>query len=286
MRHLPILSEPHGEQRLKYSRQLELYKFGCRVSGGAQPQVMAPVLLAEYGVEERKGGKDGRGGAHPVRLSELPMKFLPNHLFAPAPIKRIVDGGEVTKGTWAIEQGSRRTSVTMKVDAHDHIYSSIFTVTKDCRRRLQTIVAGARIRGEVTEDLVRRFQTKVAGAWLRGEVAGQGYIISHHTQLRATMEKAFRTYGCGNTAPIRSPFGYLKPPEPAASDNRLIFSRDERSTLCTEHTNRKRGNSFLADCEKSGEANHRPTQANAKRGPHLPLCFEESTTRLDSYPHT
>jgi hypothetical protein len=128
--------------------------------------------------------------------------------------------------------------------------------------------------------LVRRFQTKVAGAWLRGEVAGQGYIISHHTQLRATMEKAFRTYGCGNTAPIRSPFGYLKPPEPAASDNRLIFSRDERSTLCTEHTNRKRGNSFLADCEKSGEANHRPTQANAKRGPHLPLCFEESTTRL------
>jgi hypothetical protein len=99
MRHLPILSEPHGEQRLKYSRQLELYKLGCRVSGGAQPQVMAPVLLAEYGVEERKGGKGGRGGAHPVRLSELPMKFLPNHLFAPAPIKRIVDGGEVMKGT-------------------------------------------------------------------------------------------------------------------------------------------------------------------------------------------
>ena len=54
MRHLPILSEPHGEKRLKYSRQLELYKPGCRVSGGAQPQVMAPVLLADYGVEERK----------------------------------------------------------------------------------------------------------------------------------------------------------------------------------------------------------------------------------------
>ena len=70
MRHLPILSEPQGEQCLKYSRQLELYKLGCRVSGGAQPQVMAPVLLAEYGVEERKGGKGGRGGAHPTRLSE------------------------------------------------------------------------------------------------------------------------------------------------------------------------------------------------------------------------
>ena len=51
-----------------------------------QLKVMAPVLLAEYGVEERKRGKGGRGGAHPVRLSELPMKFLPNHLFAPAPI--------------------------------------------------------------------------------------------------------------------------------------------------------------------------------------------------------
>ncbi len=32
---------------------------GCGVSGGAQPQVMAPVLLAEYGVEEQKGGKVG-----------------------------------------------------------------------------------------------------------------------------------------------------------------------------------------------------------------------------------
>ena len=71
MRHLPILSETHGERRLKYSRQLELYNLRCRVSGGAQPQVMAPILLAEYGVEERKGEKGGRGGAHPVKPSEL-----------------------------------------------------------------------------------------------------------------------------------------------------------------------------------------------------------------------
>ncbi len=78
MRHLPILSEPQGEQGLKYSRQLELYKLGCRVSDGAQPQEMAPVLLANCGVEERKGGSGGRGGAHPVRLSESPMNFLPN----------------------------------------------------------------------------------------------------------------------------------------------------------------------------------------------------------------
>ena len=34
----------------------------------------------------------------------MPMKILPNHLFAPALIKRIVDGGEVMKGKWAIEQ--------------------------------------------------------------------------------------------------------------------------------------------------------------------------------------
>ena len=54
---LPILSEPHVERSLKYLRQLELYKPGCRVSGGVQPPEMAPVLLAEYGVEERKAGR-------------------------------------------------------------------------------------------------------------------------------------------------------------------------------------------------------------------------------------
>ena len=123
MRHLHILSQPHGKQSLEYSRQLELHKLGCRVSGGVQPQEIAPVLLAEYGVEERKGGTGGRGGAHPVRLSELPMKFLPNRLFAPAPIKRKVDGGEAMKGTWATEKGSRRTGMAMKVDVQDHEHS-------------------------------------------------------------------------------------------------------------------------------------------------------------------
>ena len=97
----------------------------------------------------------------------------------------------------------------MKVDAHDQIYSRTCTVTKYCRGRLQPIVAVAR---------------------LRGEVSSQGYLIYLHTQLRATMEKALRTCGCGNTTPIRSPLGYLRPPEPAASDNRLIFSRARVST--------------------------------------------------------
>ncbi len=81
---------------------------------------MALVLLAKYGLEERKGGSGGRGGAHPVRLSELPMFFLPNCLFAPAPIKRKVDRGDTMKGTWATEKGSRRTGVAMKVDAQGH----------------------------------------------------------------------------------------------------------------------------------------------------------------------
>ena len=125
MWHLPILSKPHGERSLKYSRQLELLKLGCRVSVGVHPKEMAPVLLAEYGVEERKGGTGGRGGAHPVRLSESPMNFLPNRLFAPAPIKRKVDGGEAMKGTWVAEKGNRRTGVTMKVDAQDHEHSRI-----------------------------------------------------------------------------------------------------------------------------------------------------------------
>ena len=87
MRHLLILSEPHGERSLKYSRQLELYKLGCRVSGGVQPQEMAPVFLAEYGVEERKGGTVGRGGAHPVRLSELANEISLDSLIRPSPDK-------------------------------------------------------------------------------------------------------------------------------------------------------------------------------------------------------
>jgi hypothetical protein len=49
MRHLPILSEPHGEPRLKYSRQLELLSSDVAYQAERkQPQVMAPVLLAEY----------------------------------------------------------------------------------------------------------------------------------------------------------------------------------------------------------------------------------------------
>ena len=149
MRHLPILSEPHGERSLKSSRQLELYKPGCRVSGGVQPQKMAPVLLAECVVEERKGGTGGRGGAHLARLSESLMKFLPNRLFDPAPIKRKFDGGEAMKDTWATEKGSRRTGVTMKVDAQGHKHSRICSVTKDWRRRFQTKVTAARFRGDV-----------------------------------------------------------------------------------------------------------------------------------------
>ena len=113
------------------------------------------------------------------------MKIIPN-----PPIKRTVDGGEVMKDTWAIEQGSRRTGVAMKVDAHDYIYSRPCTATKDFRRRLQTVVAGARLRGEVTEDLVRRFQTKFCGP------CPLSFIYS--TRL------FFPNEGCGRMAPRRS----------------------------------------------------------------------------------
>ena len=60
---------------------------------------MAPILLTEYGVEDRKGGTGGRGGAHSAKLSESPMKFLPIGIFAPAPIKIEVDGEEAMKDT-------------------------------------------------------------------------------------------------------------------------------------------------------------------------------------------
>ena len=117
MRHLPVLSEPHGERRLKYSQQLELYKPGCRVSGGTFSRVRC---------RGTKGGKGGRGGAHPIRLIELPMKLYRNHLFAPALIKRIVDGGEVMKGTWPIEQ---RESADERGDeggcARPHIFQNM-----------------------------------------------------------------------------------------------------------------------------------------------------------------
>jgi hypothetical protein len=151
---------------------------------------MAPEPLAGQGVEERKGGRGGRGGAHPVRLSELPMKFLPNRLFAPAPIKRKFGGGGTMKGTWATEEGSQRTGVEIQVDAQGHKDPRIIPFAKDLRRRLRTKVTTSRFRGEVNT------------------VQGQGHYITLHTQLRAIMETAFRAYGCGNnTAPIRSPFG-------------------------------------------------------------------------------
>ena len=235
MRHLPILSEPHGERSLKSSRQLELYKLGCRVSGGVQPQEMAPVLLAEYGVEERKGGTGGRGGAHPVRLSELPMKFLPNRLFAPAPIKRKVDGGESDEG----HVGNRERE---SADGRDD----------------ESGCAGPRALKNMIGDL--------------------------------RLVKAIPNEGCGCTIPRRCPRTRVlnDSSHPAASDNgegvsnlwlrdyssdkesirffkdhpdrqraTLVFSRDENAApYHGAHTNRKRGNSFLADRETSGEANH------------------------------
>ena len=93
------------------------------------------------------------------------------------------------KSMWATKKGSQRTGVGMNVNAHGHRYSRTFSVTKDLRRRLQT---------------------KVSTSRFRDEVQGQGYYITPHTQLRATMEMAFRAYGCGNAASIRRPIGFYK----------------------------------------------------------------------------
>ena len=46
MRHLPTLSEPYGERSLKSSRQLELYKNSCRISGGVQLTDQRKLLLS------------------------------------------------------------------------------------------------------------------------------------------------------------------------------------------------------------------------------------------------
>ena len=103
------------------------------------------------------------------------------------------------------------------MDAQGHKYSRIFFVAKDWRRRLRT---------------------KVTTSRFRGDVQGQGYYITLHTKLRATMETAFRAYGCGNTAPIRSPFGIFIKTTRSGSERQPehIFARRERSALCTAHT--------------------------------------------------
>ena len=176
----------------------------------------------------------------PCKAQHIANDFLPNPSFAPAPIKRRVDGGEAMKGTWATEKGSQRTGVEMKVDAQGHKYSRIFFVAKDWRRRLRT---------------------KVTTSRFRGDVQGQGYYITLHTQLRATMETAFRAYGCGNTAPIRDkePIRDFYKDHPirkrATTGTHFRATRTQRP-MHGAHANRKRGNSFLADRETSGEANH------------------------------
>jgi hypothetical protein len=167
-----------------------------------------------------RGTKRGVGRARrrsPCKAQRIANYFLPNRLFALAPIKRKVDGGDTMKDTWATEKGSQRTGVEMKVDAQGHKYSRMFSVAKDRRRRLRT---------------------KVITSRFRGEVQGQGYYTTLHTQLRATMETAFRAYGCGNTVPIRRPFGIFIKTTRSGSERQPehIFARRERSALCTAHT--------------------------------------------------
>jgi hypothetical protein len=77
------------------------------------------------------------------------------------------------------------------------------------------------------------------------------------------------------------PYGNLRPPEPAASDNRLVFPLDESAAP------------YARSIQTEKEAAHSsPTVASRgrritdqrERMLHLPLCFEVSTTRLDTEP--
>ena len=83
------------------------------------------------------------------------MSFLPNRLFAPAPIKRKVDSGEAMKGTWATEKESRRTGVTMKVGCAGPL--ALKNMIRDLR-------------------LVKAIPNEGCGRpRFRGDVPGQGY---------------------------------------------------------------------------------------------------------------
>ena len=110
------------------------------------------------------------------------MKFLSIRLFAPAPKKCKVDGGVSDEG----HVGSReRESADGRDDesecAGPRVLKNVLRLNTgegDSNRRLR-----AHGSEEKSQD--------------------KGYYMTLHTQLRATMEKAFRTYGCGNIAPIR-----------------------------------------------------------------------------------
>ena len=192
------------------------------------------------------------------------------------------------KGTWAIEQGSRRTGVVMKVDAHDQIYPRTRTVTEDFGRRLQPNSRGRTALKRSEQRLGKAFPIEGFGrmAPRRSLKTGISNFSSHsgasddgkgvsNLWLRGYSSDKESIWQFKTTRTTRT----VSERQPA-----YISARRERSTLFTEQTNRQRGSSFLAGRGKSGEANHRPTQASAKRGLHLPLCFEVSTTRLDTEP--
>ena len=76
---------------------------------------MAPVLVAEHGVEEWKGGMGGRGGAHSKRLRELSVNFLSQNVRGLSQTKeQELVAGLVMKGTFAaMVQETWRTGRTI-----------------------------------------------------------------------------------------------------------------------------------------------------------------------------
>jgi hypothetical protein len=95
---------------------------------------------------------------------------------------RKADGGEAIKGTWATGQGSRRTGVAMKADAHGHKPPRARSVTKDFRSRSKR-----RLRAHGSEEKSQYF-FKISGTCPRTRVLS---IFAH--PAASDDEESFRT---------------------------------------------------------------------------------------------
>jgi len=99
---------------------------------------MAPEPLAGHGVEERKGGKGERSGAHPVRLSELSVNFLSQNVRGLTPSKeQELVAGMAMRGTFAtMIKETWRVGKSMEVDTRGFTMLHNGLESKVCKRGL------------------------------------------------------------------------------------------------------------------------------------------------------
>lgn len=99
---------------------------------------MAPEPLAGHGVEERKGGKGERSGAHPVRLSELYVKFLSQNVRGLTLSKeQELVAGMAMRGTFAtMIKETWRVGKSMEVDTRGFTMLHNGLESKVCKRGL------------------------------------------------------------------------------------------------------------------------------------------------------